>query len=125
MSAISVYFKTKYKGSVKIVGVQPAPNEVVPGIRRIETGMKWYHKASFDEVLDVKQAEAIEGAMKIAKKEGLLIGLSAGAVVHAFQKIAEEKGVYVLVFPDSGYKYAEQFEKYLSSEQSPTKNLEK
>lgn len=115
MSAISIYFKTKYRDSVKIVGVQPAPNEVVPGIRRIETGMKWYHHVSFDEIIDVKQAEAIEGAIKIARKEGLLIGLSAGAVVHAFQKIAEEKGVYVLVFPDSGYKYAEQFEKYLTS----------
>ncbi|MEM3055393.1 MAG: pyridoxal-phosphate dependent enzyme [Candidatus Bathyarchaeia archaeon] len=114
MSAISIYFKNKYKDRVKIVGVQPAPNEVVPGIRRIETGMKWYHQASFDEVIDVKQAEAVGGAIKIARKEGLLIGLSAGAVVHAFQKIAEEEGVYVLVFPDSGYKYAEQFKKHLA-----------
>jgi cysteine synthase A len=87
--------------------------------------MKWYHQASFDEVVDVKQAEAIEGAVKIARKEGLLIGLSSGAVVHAFQKIAEEKGVYVLVFPDSGYKYAEQFGKYLTYEQDSAKILEK
>ncbi len=115
MSAISHYFKTKYGNSVKIVGVQPAQNEVIPGIRRIETGMKWFHNAVFDKVVDVKQAEAIEGAIKIARNEGLLIGLSSGAVVYAFQKIAEEKGVYVLVFPDSGYKYGEQFEKYLTS----------
>jgi len=115
MSAISHYFKTKYGDSVKIVGVQPAQNEVIPGIRRVETGMKWFQNAQFDEIIDVKQTEAIEGAIKIARKEGLLIGLSSGAVVHAFQKVAEEKGVYVLVFPDSGYKYAEQFEKYLGS----------
>ncbi|MEM1538880.1 MAG: pyridoxal-phosphate dependent enzyme [Candidatus Bathyarchaeia archaeon] len=113
MSAISLYFKSKYKDNVKIFGVQPALNEVIPGIRRIETGMKWFHQVHFDEVIDVKQTEAIEGALKIARKEGLLIGLSAGAVVHAFQKVAEEHGVYVLIFPDSGYKYAEQFEKYL------------
>ncbi|MGB9959013.1 MAG: pyridoxal-phosphate dependent enzyme [Candidatus Bathyarchaeales archaeon] len=122
MSAISTYFKTKYKDSVKIIGVQPAHNEAIPGIRRIETGMKWYHQATFDQIIDVKQAEAIEGAIKIARKEGVLIGLSAGAVVHAFQKIAEEEGVYVLVFPDSGYKYAEQFEKYLTHERNPHKN---
>lgn len=115
MSAISHYFKTKYGNSVKVVGVQPAQNEVIPGIRRVETGMKWFHNAHFDEVVDVKQTEAIEGAIKIARKEGLLIGLSSGAVVHAFNKIAKEKGVYVLVFPDSGYKYVEQFEKYLAS----------
>ncbi|MEM3703945.1 MAG: PLP-dependent cysteine synthase family protein, partial [Candidatus Bathyarchaeia archaeon] len=115
MGAISYYFKTKYGDSVKIVGVQPAPNEVIPGIRRVETGMKWFHYATFDEIIDVKQSEAIEGTIKIARKEGLLIGLSSGAVVHTFQKIAEEKGVYVLVFPDSGYKYVEQFEKYLAN----------
>lgn len=115
MSAISHYFKAKYGNNVRIVGVQPAQNEIIPGIRRIETGMKWFHKAHFDEIVDVRQVEAIEGAIKIARKEGLLIGLSSGAVVHAFQKIAGEKGVYVLVFPDSGYKYVEQFEKYLAN----------
>ncbi|MBX5321939.1 MAG: pyridoxal-phosphate dependent enzyme [Candidatus Bathyarchaeota archaeon] len=116
MSAISHYFKSKYKNSVKIVGVQPAPNEVIPGIRRIETGMKWFHWAKFDKIIDVKQSEAIEAAIKIARKEGLLIGLSAGAVVHAFQKIAKDKGVYVLVLPDSGYKYAEQFQKHFANQ---------
>jgi len=115
MSAISFYFKNKYGGNVKIVGVQPALNEVIPGIRRIETGMKWYHWMSFDDVVDVKQAEAIEAAISIARKEGLLIGLSAGAVVHAFNKIAEDDGAYVLIFPDTGYKYAEQFENYFQN----------
>jgi cysteine synthase/O-phosphoserine sulfhydrylase/cystathionine beta-synthase len=115
MSAISFYFKNKYGEDVKIVGVQPAPNEVIPGIRRIETGMKWYHWMTFDDVVDVKQTEAIEAAINIARKEGLLIGLSAGAVVHAFNKIARNDGVYVLVFPDTGYKYAEQFENYFKN----------
>lgn len=118
MSAISIRFKAKYGDSVKIVGVQPAPNEVIPGIRRVETGMKWIHWVDFDEIIDVKQSEAIKTAIKVARREGLLIGLSAGAVVHAFEEIAGEKDVYVLVFPDSGYKYAEQFEKYLASTQS-------
>lgn len=112
MGAIAFYFKSKYGDDVKVVGVQPAPNEVIPGIRRIETGMKWLHKVRFDEIVDVTQSEAIEGVIKIARTEGLLIGLSAGAVVNAFQKIAENKGVYVLIFPDSGYKYAEYFEKH-------------
>ncbi|MEM2318672.1 MAG: PLP-dependent cysteine synthase family protein, partial [Candidatus Bathyarchaeia archaeon] len=98
-----------------IVGVQPAQNEVIPGIRRVETGMKWIHWTKFDEIVDVKQSEAVEAAIKIARKEGLLVGLSSGAVVYAFQKIADEKGVYVLVFPDSGYKYAEQFEAHLKT----------
>jgi len=115
MSAMSFYFKNRYKNDIRIVGVQPAPNEVIPGIRRVETGMKWYHWMHFDEVVDVKQTEAIEGSITIARKEGLLIGLSAGAVVHVFNEIAKDHGVYVLILPDTGYKYAEQFESYLTS----------
>ncbi|MEM2280527.1 MAG: pyridoxal-phosphate dependent enzyme [Candidatus Bathyarchaeia archaeon] len=115
MSAISIYFKTKYGNGVKVVGVQPAPNEIIPGIRRVETGMKWIHWTKFDEIVDVKQSEAIEAAIEIARKEGLLIGLSSGAVVHTFKRIAGDKGAYVLIFPDSGYKYAEQFEKHLDT----------
>ena len=115
MSAISFYFKNKYGDAVKIVGVQPAPNEVIPGIRRVETGMKWCHWTFFDEIIDVKQREAIEAAINIARKEGLLIGLSAGAVTHALNKISCDEGVYVLVFPDTGYKYAEQFENYFAN----------
>ncbi|MFN3268456.1 MAG: pyridoxal-phosphate dependent enzyme, partial [Zestosphaera sp.] len=115
MSAISLYFKNKYGDHVKIIGVQPAPNEVIPGIRRIETGMKWFHWVSFDEIIEVTQKEAIEAAINVARKEGLLIGLSAGAVVHALNKVSSDEGVYVLIFPDTGYKYAEQFEKYFAS----------
>lgn len=117
MSAISIYFKAKYGEKVRIVGVQPAQNEAIPGIRRIETGMKWIRWTNFDEIIDVTHSEAIEAAIEIARKEGLLIGLSSGAVAHAFKKIAKENGVYVLVFPDSGYKYAEQFEKHLAETQ--------
>jgi len=115
MSALSIYFKSRYGSSVKVVGVQPAPNEVIPGIRRIETGMKWVHWTDFDQVIDVKRREAIEGVLTVARREGLLIGLSAGAVFHAFTKVAEDEGVYVLVFPDTGYKYTEQFEEYFQS----------
>lgn len=115
MSAISFYFKTKYKNNIKIMGVQPAPNEVIPGIRRIETGMKWYHWVHFDKILDVTQKEALEGAIQIARKEGLLVGLSAGAVFSAFNKVKEEQGVCILVFPDTGYKYAEHFENYFAN----------
>jgi len=116
MSAISLYFKTRYKNKVEIIGVQPAKNESIPGIRRIEAGMKWYHWTRFDHIVDVTQTEAIEGTINIAKKEGILIGLSAGAVVSAFNKIAKAKGVYALIFPDTGYKYGEQIQTYLNKQ---------
>jgi cysteine synthase/O-phosphoserine sulfhydrylase/cystathionine beta-synthase len=112
MSAISFYFKSKYGDSVKVVGVQPAQGHVIPGIRRIESGMKWIHMVEFDEMIDVTLDEAIEGAIEAARKEGLIIGLSSGAIFKAFRKLSPERGNIVLIFPDSGYKYAEQFEEY-------------
>jgi cysteine synthase/O-phosphoserine sulfhydrylase/cystathionine beta-synthase len=112
MSAISFYFKSKYGDSVRIVGVQPAQGHVIPGIRRVESGMKWIHMVKFDEIIDVTSDEAIEGVIEVARREGLLIGLSSGAVFKAFRKLSPERGNIVLIFPDNGYKYAEQLEEY-------------
>jgi cysteine synthase A len=51
----------------------------------------------------------------VARRDGLLIGLSSGAVVRAYEKISRElgEGTYVLIFPDDGFKYVEIFESYL------------
>ena len=117
MSAISLYFKSRYRGAVKIYGAQPAPGDTIPGIRRVETGMKWIHMVEFDGIIDVPRDEAIEAAVRIARSEGILIGLSSGAVTRAFEKLVEEgaleEGDYILVYPDNGLKYVEQFTEYL------------
>lgn len=114
MSAISFYFKNRYGEKVRIIGAQPSLGEVIPGIRRVETGMKWIHWVDFDDIIDVRMDEAIEEALNIARSEGILIGLSSGAVVKAFKESVDGEGDYILVFPDTGYKYAEQFQYYLS-----------
>lgn len=70
-----------------------------------------------DEVVEVTKKEAIEGAVKVARRDGLLIGLSSGgAVVRAFEKVMDGlggEGTHVLIFPDDGFKYVEVFEGYL------------
>lgn len=77
-----------------------------------KSGGKWIHLLEIDEIIDVTKNEAMDGMLEVARKEGLLISLSAGAVFKAFKKIAEKSGNYVLLFPDSEYKYAEQLEEY-------------
>ncbi|MEM4035174.1 MAG: pyridoxal-phosphate dependent enzyme [Fervidicoccaceae archaeon] len=116
MSALALYFKSKYR-DVKVVGVQPAVGETIPGIRRKETGMKWIHWVEFDEIVDVTQAEAIEGALRVARGDGLIVGLSSGAVVKAFEEVSRRDGpgAYVLIFPDSGFKYVEYFERHFTA----------
>lgn len=117
LSAISLYFKSRYGDHVKVYGVQPAPGSVIPGIRRVESGMKWIRYIKVDRVVDVQPDEAIENAIRVARSEGLFVGLSSGAVTAAFRRLLEEGllegGDYVLVFPDHGFKYVEQFSSYV------------
>ncbi|MEM3397463.1 MAG: pyridoxal-phosphate dependent enzyme [Nitrososphaerota archaeon] len=108
-SAISFYFKNRYRDEVEVVGVQPANDETIPGMRRVETGMKWIHYVKIDHVVDVTRREAIEGLMKVSSMDGLPIGLSSGAIIAGLEKLSERDGVSVLVFPDHFYKYAEAF----------------
>jgi cysteine synthase/O-phosphoserine sulfhydrylase/cystathionine beta-synthase len=79
--------------------------------------MKWLSYVKIDRVVDVHPDEAIQQAVRIARSEGLFIGLSSGAVVAAFEKLREkallEEGDFVLIFPDHGFKYIEQFSSYL------------
>ncbi|MCS7104397.1 MAG: pyridoxal-phosphate dependent enzyme [Thermofilaceae archaeon] len=123
MSAISLYFKSRYGEHVKVYGVQPAQGTFIPGIRRIETGVKWFHYVKFDKVVDVTPEEAVEHVLKIARSEGILIGLSSGAVTAAFERLKEEgeleEGDYVLMYPDHGFKYIEQFSKFIEENLNP------
>ena len=98
-SALGFYFGVRY--GTKLIGVQP--RDWIPGIRRVETGMKWLSLISA-EVVDVSLKEALEGVREFAKRTGLLIGPSAGAVYKAFAAQRRD-GVYVLMFPDSLMKY--------------------
>jgi len=100
-----------------VIGVQPARGTSIQGIRRIESGMKWIHMVKVDKVVDVEPAEAARTVIEIARSEGILVGLSSGAVAHAFKMLCSsgelEEGDYVLVFPDHGFKYVEQLRSYI------------
>ncbi len=121
-SAITTYFRNRLHGSVTFYAVQPAPGDTIPGIRRVETGMKWIEWLGDVEIIDVSRNEAIESVLEIARKDGLFVGLSSGAVARGFKKLVESgkisEGDYILVFPDSGYKYIEQLEQYFEQQRA-------
>jgi len=79
-------------------GLKHMPSAIVPGI---------YDPQLADENLWVGTEEAYAMARRIAREEGLLVGVSsAAAVVAALQVAARlERGVIVTVFPDSGNRY--------------------
>ncbi|MEM4427856.1 MAG: pyridoxal-phosphate dependent enzyme, partial [Zestosphaera sp.] len=115
LSAISHYVKNRYGDQVKVVGVVPAVGSVIPGIRRVESGMKWIHLIKIDKIYDVSLEEALEGLIDVARRDGILIGLSGGAVIQATRKALNDglvdEGDVVLVIPDHGLKYVEIIER--------------
>ncbi len=113
IAGLASYFKERY--DTKVIGVIPAKGEKIPGIKRLETKPKWYFQVEIDGVVEITRKEAIEGAIHVARNDGLLIGLSSGAVVKAYERLTKKlgDGTYVLIFPDDGFKYVEVFEKYL------------
>jgi len=116
LSALALYFKSRFRG-VRVYGVVPRAGTSIQGIRRVESGMRWVHLVDLDGVVEVSPGEAAEGVLRIVRSEGILVGLSSGAVYAAYRQLAEggelEEGDYVLVFPDHGFKYVEQLEKLL------------
>ncbi len=107
ISALSKYFKERYGEEVKVIGVVPAKGEKIPGIKRLETNPKWIKYVPLDRIVEVTRSEAIEKVLFLARNEGLMVGLSSGAVIRAYELIREEigSGTYVLVFPDDVFKY--------------------
>ncbi len=94
---------------VQVWGVQPAPGASIPGIR---AWPQEYLPAIFDDthmagVRTVTGERAVETARELARREGLLLGLSAGgAAAVAIDLAAENPGsVVVFVAPDRGDRY--------------------
>lgn len=116
VSALALYFKSRFKG-VRVYGVVPKAGTSIQGIRRVETGMRWLHRVDLDGIIEVSPEEAAEGVLRVVRLEGILVGLSSGAVYAAYRRLAEsgelEEGNYVLVLPDHGFKYVEQLERIL------------
>jgi len=98
---------------VKIVGVTPKLGIAVQGLRNPKEPFptQLFRRESFDEIVEIAEEEKQESfktAREVAKKEGLLIGMSAGSIMYVALKKAKEIGkgkTIVAVLPDSGERY--------------------
>ena len=113
---IAKYFKEKYGDEVEIIGVEPAKGERIPGIKRVteDENNKFLKMAKIDRIIEVSLKEAINGVIEVARNDGILIGLSAGATVAAYKKIeTSDKEATVLIFPDDAFKYVDELATYI------------
>lgn len=117
LSGVGEYLKSK-NPNVKVVAVEPAGSPVLskgtPGPHKIQgigAGFvpETLNTDIYDEIIAVENEDAFATGRAIARKEGILVGISSGAAVYAALQLAkrsENKGkVIVALLPDTGDRY--------------------
>jgi len=103
---------------MQIIGVEPAESPVLAGgkpaphrIQGIGAGFipAVLNQNVIDEVIHVTSEEAVELTIRLAREEGILAGISAGAALHAALTVAgreeNRNKLLVVIFPDTGERY--------------------
>lgn len=111
------FLKSK-KDSVKIVAVEPATSPVLSEgksgphkIQGIGAGFvpEVLNTKIYDEIIPIENEDAFAEAKLLAKKEGVLVGISSGAALHAGIELAKrpenEGKTIVVLLPDNGDRY--------------------
>ncbi|MCD7727703.1 MAG: cysteine synthase A [Ruminococcus sp.] len=117
VSGVGEYLKSK-NPNVKIVAVEPAGSPVLSKgtagphkIQGIGAGFvpDTLNTDIYDEIIAVENDDAFKTGRTLARKEGLLVGISSGAAVYAATELAkrpENKGKFIVaLLPDTGERY--------------------
>ena len=117
LSGVGKYLKSK-NPNVRVVAVEPAGSPVLskgtPGPHKIQgigAGFvpETLDTGIYDEIITVENEDAFKTGAALARKEGVLVGISSGAAVFAAAQLAkrpENKGkIIVALLPDTGERY--------------------
>jgi cysteine synthase B len=100
----------QYNPEIKLVAVQPDSSfHGLEGLKHFPTAIQpgIYDPQLPDRIQAVTTEAAYGMVRRLAREEGLFVGISSGAAAAAAIRVAEEldEGVVVTIFPDAGYKY--------------------
>lgn len=117
LSGVGKYLKDK-NPEIKIIGVEPLKSPLLTegyasphGIQGIGANFipENLDREIYDEIIAVSDEDALNTGKELAKKEGMLVGISSGAAVFAATQIAlrkeNERKIIVVLLPDTGTRY--------------------
>ena len=117
LSGVGKYLKEK-NPAVKIIAVEPTASAVIsggnPGPHKIQGIGAGFIPGTldtdiYDKIIKIENEDAFEAARRVAKSDGILVGISSGAALKAATIIAQreenkDKNIVVLL-PDTGERY--------------------
>jgi cysteine synthase A len=116
ITGVGEVLKKKFPG-IRIVAVEPKASPVLSGgapgphmIQGIGAGFvpQVLNRAVIDQIVTVSDEDAYEASKRLAREEGLCVGISSGAACWGALKTAKELGsgkTVVTIFPDTGERY--------------------
>ncbi|MCP4308702.1 MAG: pyridoxal-phosphate dependent enzyme, partial [bacterium] len=111
----------KQNPAVKVIAIEPERGHQLPGLKSFQEAkepgiLDW---EVIDDVIKVDDGSAYKTTKRLHREEGLIVGPSTGAVVHAINQLNDIPGIAVGISPDSGAKYASYFGDILGSDGLP------
>ncbi len=108
LMGLSRFFREKGL-PVKVVGVEPYPGHRIQGLKNMKESYPpgIFDKKLLDGLYHVHDEEAFELTRRLARKEGIFVGMSSGAALAGALELAKEidEGLIVVIFPDGGERY--------------------
>jgi len=99
----------EYDSRIQVVGVEPYLGHKIQGLKNMMESYRpeIFDKNRLDQKINIDDDRAFEMTRRLAKEEGLLVGMSSGAAMAAAVDVAASmrKGTVVVVFPDGGERY--------------------
>ena len=99
----------EYNPAVQIIGVEPYLGHKIQGLKNMKEAYQpeIFEKHRLDVKLNIDDEDAFEMARRLAREEGLLVGMSSGAAMAVAVDMARriKSGTIVVILPDSGERY--------------------